>query len=67
MFAAAAAAAAVLGVVVLTSVVIHGPAALWSMLGRPNAEEAFYAATKIDTSAGERWFCSEGQVRAAGW
>ena len=26
-----------------------------------------YAATKIDESKGERWFCSEGEARAAGW
>ncbi len=26
-----------------------------------------YAATRIDTAAGERWFCSEAQARAAGW
>lgn len=27
----------------------------------------FYDATHIDTSKGERWFCSETQARAAGW
>ncbi len=27
----------------------------------------FYAETVIDTAAGERWFCSEGQARDAGW
>ena len=26
-----------------------------------------YAATRIDTSAGERWFCTEAEARAAGW
>jgi len=26
-----------------------------------------YAATKIDTSKGERWFCSEAEAKAAGW
>jgi len=26
-----------------------------------------YAATRIDTSRGERWFCSEQEARAAGW
>ncbi|MGB3407826.1 MAG: thermonuclease family protein [Jannaschia sp.] len=26
-----------------------------------------YDATRIDTSRGERWFCSEGEARAAGW
>ena len=28
---------------------------------------AFYARTRIDTSKGERWFCTEAQARAAGW
>ena len=27
----------------------------------------WYARTRIDTGAGERWFCSEGEARAAGW
>ena len=26
-----------------------------------------YSATKINTSKGERWFCSEAEARAAGW
>lgn len=26
-----------------------------------------YAATRIDTSKGERWFCSADEARAAGW
>ncbi len=26
-----------------------------------------YGATRIDTSRGERWFCSEAEARAAGW
>ena len=26
-----------------------------------------YAATRIDTGRGERWFCSEREARAAGW
>ncbi len=26
-----------------------------------------YNATQIDTSAGERWFCSEAEAQAAGW
>ena len=26
-----------------------------------------YGPTRIDTSKGERWFCSEGEARAAGW
>ena len=26
-----------------------------------------YARTRIDTSKGERWFCSEAEARAAGW
>jgi endonuclease YncB( thermonuclease family) len=29
--------------------------------------QKFYAATKIDTHAGERWFCSEDEARAGGW
>lgn len=28
---------------------------------------SWYGKTKIDTSRGERWFCSEDQARAAGW
>jgi hypothetical protein len=28
---------------------------------------AFYERTKISESAGERWFCSEGEAVAAGW
>ena len=27
----------------------------------------FYDQTRIDTSRGERWLCSEAEVRAAGW
>ena len=27
----------------------------------------YYARTRIDTSRGERWFCSEAEARAAGW
>ena len=27
----------------------------------------YYDATRIDASAGERWFCSEAEARAAGW
>ncbi len=27
----------------------------------------FYSRTKIDESAGERWFCTEDEARAAGW
>lgn len=29
--------------------------------------QAFYVATRIDPIAGERWFCSEAEARAAGW
>lgn len=29
--------------------------------------QAHYARTRIDTSRGERWFCSEAEARAAGW
>lgn len=31
----------------------------------PGAEH--YVSTRIDTSKGERWFCSEAEARAAGW
>ena len=27
----------------------------------------YYDRTRIDTSRGERWFCSEAEARAAGW
>ena len=27
----------------------------------------FYGQTRINTSKGERWFCTEGEARAAGW
>jgi endonuclease YncB( thermonuclease family) len=27
----------------------------------------FYDKTRVSTSAGERWFCSEAEARAAGW
>ena len=27
----------------------------------------YYDRTQIDTSRGERWFCSESEARAAGW
>lgn len=29
--------------------------------------QKYYNSTKIDTSAGERWFCSEAEAQAAGW
>ena len=29
--------------------------------------QAFYDETRISTSKGERWFCSEKEARAAGW
>jgi endonuclease YncB( thermonuclease family) len=29
--------------------------------------QKFYAATKIDTRTGERWFCTEAEAVAAGW
>jgi hypothetical protein len=29
--------------------------------------QAHYAATRISTGSGERWFCSETEARAAGW
>ena len=28
---------------------------------------AYYAATKIDEQAHERWFCDEAEATAAGW
>jgi hypothetical protein len=28
---------------------------------------ASYDQTQIDTSKGERWFCTEAEARAAGW
>ena len=27
----------------------------------------YYEQTRINTSKGERWFCTEGEARAAGW
>ena len=27
----------------------------------------YYDRTRIDTSRGERWFCTESEARAAGW
>ena len=35
--------------------IYHAPGGQW------------YERTRIDTSKGERWFCSEAQARAAGW
>jgi hypothetical protein len=29
--------------------------------------QRYYDATYIDTAAGEHWFCSEAEARAAGW
>lgn len=29
--------------------------------------QAFYDQTRINTSAGQRWFCSEAEARRAGW
>jgi hypothetical protein len=29
--------------------------------------QTYYSDTKIDARFGERWFCSEGEARAAGW
>jgi hypothetical protein len=29
--------------------------------------QKYYGPTKIDPEFGERWFCSEGEARAAGW
>ena len=27
----------------------------------------YYGATQVNSSKGERWFCSEAEARAAGW
>jgi len=29
--------------------------------------QRYYQATQINTSKGERWFCTEDEARAAGW
>ncbi len=29
--------------------------------------QEYYDVTRIDFSKGERWFCSEGEARGAGW
>ncbi|MEJ0012204.1 MAG: hypothetical protein WDM94_06140 [Bauldia sp.] len=29
--------------------------------------QEYYGATRIDVTAGERWFCSEAEALAAGW
>jgi hypothetical protein len=29
--------------------------------------QKYYTRTRIDADAGERWFCSEQDARAAGW
>ncbi|WP_457661931.1 sunset domain-containing protein [Sinorhizobium medicae] len=29
--------------------------------------QAFYSSTKISRQYDERWFCTEGEARAAGW
>ncbi len=29
--------------------------------------QQYYNATQIDASAGEKWFCTEGEARSAGW
>ena len=31
------------------------------------SDSAWYDRTEIDTSAGERWFCSEREAQEAGW
>jgi len=41
---------------------ISGGGRLYHMPGDP-----YYGRTKIDTGAGERWFCSEAEARRAGW
>lgn len=30
-------------------------------------DQRYYAATRIDPSKGERWFCNEAEAQAAGW
>lgn len=30
-------------------------------------EDKYYANTEIDTSDGEKWFCTESEARSAGW
>lgn len=29
--------------------------------------QMYYNATKIDTSSGEKWFCTEDEAKEAGW
>lgn len=41
---------------------ISGNGWIYHLPGQENYED-----TRIDTSRGERWFCSEGEARAAGW
>lgn len=41
---------------------ISGGGRIYHMPGDP-----YYGRTKIDTGAGERWFCSEAEARRAGW
>ena len=41
---------------------ISGSGRIYHMPGQEN-----YADTRIDTSRGERWFCSEAEAQAAGW
>ena len=41
---------------------ISGNGRIYHMPGQEH-----YAKTRINTTKGERWFCSEGEARAAGW
>lgn len=41
---------------------ISGSGRIYHLPGQEN-----YEATRINTSRGERWFCSEAEARAAGW
>ncbi|WP_237061146.1 thermonuclease family protein [Loktanella sp. M215] len=41
---------------------ISGGGHIYHMPGQEN-----YAATRISTARGERWFCTEAEARAAGW
>ena len=41
---------------------VSGGGRIYHMPGDP-----FYGRTKIDTAAGERWFCNEAEARRAGW
>jgi hypothetical protein len=54
--------AKVMGCNIKGNVSYNGGAKIYHMPGQRD-----YASTIISTSRGERWFCSEGEARAAGW